>query len=614
VEQAPRPITVLVADDSASLRTLVRITLRSQGWEVVEAETGREALALARTTPPPDLAIFDVDFGDAGPDGVAVCAELKADPATASIPITVLTAHDDAQERARAQAAGADAFIGKPFGPLELTEALRRLLPARQDAPALGVLLLDAGAIQPAELDSALDEQRVFVQRGDTKRLGDVLLAHGAVSTAALDRALLEQMHARALRAEGTRSRVLIVDDHLAVREGLKSLIKEEEDLEIVGEAADATEGLRLARRHQPGLIVLDNEMPGRSGIDALPAFRGEAPGARIVMFSLDTTVRERALAAGADMFVSKDAPMREILESLRPQRTGPLAPPAGVPMPRIPSVRDLRRPAEIIAIALAGYVALFLLLEPSIGASAGVFSALPVMIIGALCGPEVGLLGAILSLALTYGLQAETGHSVGEPVVLLGEGAGAVMILLLGFSAGALRTMGTRLDPRRRRVEAIAEAARALSGIDRSEFVDAFLEALLHIVPGERALLFTNAAGDARLVASFRSEGEAHPDRLAPLVREVMRAAASRAIAPLAPEQRFSPELGSGAFVPISIAGQDVRGALVVLRRERPFTDDEVALLRPFARYLWLVLRAGPIGRSAAAAPRATERAAHQR
>ena len=211
---APRPITVLVADDSASLRALVRITLHSQGWEVVEAATAEAALAAARATPPPDLAVLDVNFGDTGPDGLAVCAELKADPATARIPIVILTAHDDPAERRRAEAAGADAFVGKPFGPLELTEGLRRLLPARPDAPALGVFLLDAGAVEPAVLENALAEQRESVERGEQKRLGDVLLAQGSVSTTALDRALLEQMHLRAMNLQGAKTRVLIVDDH----------------------------------------------------------------------------------------------------------------------------------------------------------------------------------------------------------------------------------------------------------------------------------------------------------------------------------------------------------------------------------------------------------------
>jgi hypothetical protein len=210
--------------------------------------------------------------------------------------------------------------------------------------------------------------------------------------------------------------------------------------------------------------------------------------------------------------------------------------------------------------------------------------------------GPEAGLIGAILSVSLTYGLWAATGHSVGEPVVLLGQGSGALMLLLLGFSAGALRLMSVRLGPRRRRAEAVAEAVRALAGLDRPELIDAFLEAMLRVVRGQRALLFLNAAGDARLIASSRGSGPAYPDRIAPIVRDVMRAATPRAVDALANDQRFSPDMRAAAFVPVSAAGQDVRGVLVLLRRERSFSADEIALMRPFAQYLWLVLRAPPI------------------
>src|SRR5712664_2676314 len=104
-EASTRPINVLVADDSASMRALVRITLTSQGWSVIEAETGHAARAMARQAQP-DLIILDITFGDIGPDGLAVCADLKADPATAVIPIVMLTAHDDAGQRRRAEAAG----------------------------------------------------------------------------------------------------------------------------------------------------------------------------------------------------------------------------------------------------------------------------------------------------------------------------------------------------------------------------------------------------------------------------------------------------------------------------------------------------------------------------
>jgi DNA-binding NarL/FixJ family response regulator len=591
-----RPINVLVADDSESIRALVRITLTSQGWSVSEAATTEAALRLTRETRP-DLVVLDIAFSHTGPDGIAVCAELKADEATASIPILVLTAHDDPAMRRRAEAAGADAFVTKPFGPLDLTRVLRGLLPALPATPALGVLLLDAGAVEQEGLEAALVEQRELVGRGTPKRLGDVLLERGFVTGSALNRALLEQMHSRALDTEGRRARVIVIDDHLAVREGLKSLMRDDETLEVVGEAADAEEGLRLARRHQPDIILIDNEMPGGSGLELLPTLRAEVPSAKLVMFSLDGAVRERALAAGAHAFITKDAPIARILQALRPAREPAPPPPLPTtPVPMFPSGRRLRRGALIVATALAAYAGLFFALENDLGATAGVFALVPVVVIGALLGPEAGLIGAVLAALANAFLWTVTGHVVGEPVLEVGGGFGLVILLLLGFASGAMRGFGLRFDPRRRRVEAIAAAAHALGGLDRGEFFDVFLDAMLRVVPGDLAMLFSNAAGDARFVAASRPLRDEVPGSLVQLVRDTMYGGAARTIAELGEGERPATALHSAALVPVSVAGLDVRGVLVVFHRDRGhFGAADLTLIQPFAQYLWVVLR-GPI------------------
>jgi DNA-binding NarL/FixJ family response regulator len=591
-----RPISVLIADDSTSLRALVRITLTSQGWDVSEAETAEAALAMTRSLRP-DLAILDITFGDTGPDGLAICRELKSDPKTAMIPIVILTAHDDPLERARAEDAHANAFVTKPFGPLDLLGVVRKLMPSTPAAPALGVYLLDAGAVEPIALEAALEEQKEAVQHGTPKRLGDVLLQRGSVSGSALDRALLEQMHARAVGGTVHTIRVLVVDDHMAVREGLKALINGEEGFEVVGEAVDADEGLRLARRHRPDIIVLDNEMPGRHGLDIIPTLRAEVPFAKLVMFSLDSSLQARALAAGAHTFIAKDAPMEHILEALRPMQPGPV--PQAIGSEIVPSFRsrvDLRRAATTTLATLAIYAGAFLALEPTFGASAGAFSVLPVLVIGGLLGPEAGIVGAILTLLATWGLWALTGHSIGEPVLTIGvPGFGIIVLLLMGFGAGAMRLLGVRLDPRRRRVEAIAEAARALAGLSRGAFIDAFLEAMLEVVTGDIALLFSNAAGEARFVAASRPIRGA--EALGRLARDTMRAAAPRVLEQISESESIFMGMQSAVIVPVSVAGQDVRGALVVLHRERGrFGEEDIARIRPFAQYLWIVLRSAPM------------------
>lgn len=117
---------LLIADDLVPIRQMVRITLSTQGWTIVEAENGTTALALAKSERP-DLILLDVDMG-AGPNGFDVCRALKADPAMKDIPVVMLTAHDSPSDRAVGLAAGATQYLTKPFGPLELIDTIRAIL------------------------------------------------------------------------------------------------------------------------------------------------------------------------------------------------------------------------------------------------------------------------------------------------------------------------------------------------------------------------------------------------------------------------------------------------------------------------------------------------------
>ncbi|HEY7623622.1 MAG TPA: response regulator [Candidatus Limnocylindria bacterium] len=117
---------LLVADDLVPIRQMVRITLSTQGWTIVEAKNGNEALELARSEKP-DLVLLDVDMGP-GPNGFDVCRQIKADDATKDIPVVMLTAHESDSDRAIGFAAGATQYLTKPFGPLELIDTIRGIL------------------------------------------------------------------------------------------------------------------------------------------------------------------------------------------------------------------------------------------------------------------------------------------------------------------------------------------------------------------------------------------------------------------------------------------------------------------------------------------------------
>jgi len=117
---------LLVADDLVPIRQMVRITLSTQGWTIVEAKNGNEALDLVRSEKP-DLVLLDVDMGP-GPNGFDVCRQIKADQATKDIPVVMLTAHESDSDRAIGFAAGATHYLTKPFGPLELIDTIRGIL------------------------------------------------------------------------------------------------------------------------------------------------------------------------------------------------------------------------------------------------------------------------------------------------------------------------------------------------------------------------------------------------------------------------------------------------------------------------------------------------------
>lgn len=102
--------------------------------------------------------------------------------------------------------------------------------------------------------------------------------------------------------------RILVVDDHTLFRRGLTALLGRDASLQVVGDAADAGEAQRRAAELQPDLILLDNHLPGVSGVAALPALRQAAPHARIVMLTVseDEADLAAALRGGACGYLLK--------------------------------------------------------------------------------------------------------------------------------------------------------------------------------------------------------------------------------------------------------------------------------------------------------------------
>jgi two-component system phosphate regulon response regulator PhoB len=116
---------VLIADDQATMRQLVRLTLETGHFEIVEAHDGDAALAVA-TRERPELVFLDWTMP--GLAGVDVCRALRDDPANDGMRIVMLTARSQEGDRETAQAMGADDYITKPFSPIQLLEKVRDVL------------------------------------------------------------------------------------------------------------------------------------------------------------------------------------------------------------------------------------------------------------------------------------------------------------------------------------------------------------------------------------------------------------------------------------------------------------------------------------------------------
>jgi DNA-binding NarL/FixJ family response regulator len=119
--------------------------------------------------------------------------------------------------------------------------------------------------------------------------------------------------------------RILTVDDHPLLREGIAALVKAESDMEIVAEASEGEEAIKQFRRHRPDVTLMDIQMPNLNGIEAISRIRNEFPGAKIIVLSTysgDVQVLQ-AIKAGARGYIVKSQVHRELLNAIRSVHAG---------------------------------------------------------------------------------------------------------------------------------------------------------------------------------------------------------------------------------------------------------------------------------------------------
>jgi DNA-binding NarL/FixJ family response regulator len=118
---------------------------------------------------------------------------------------------------------------------------------------------------------------------------------------------------------DGARQRVLIVDDSPQVRQELRTLLSLAGDIEVVGEAADGLEAVRLTATLQPQVILLDLQMPVMDGYQAARQIKALCPTCRVVALTVygDPASRSQALQAGVDVFLVKGAPLETLVHAI---------------------------------------------------------------------------------------------------------------------------------------------------------------------------------------------------------------------------------------------------------------------------------------------------------
>ncbi|MFF0343007.1 response regulator [Kribbella sp. NPDC004875] len=151
--------------------------------------------------------------------------------------------------------------------------------------------------------------------------------------------------------------RLIVVDDHPVVRDGLLGIFADDEAFEVVGEAGDGPEALALARRTEPDVVLMDLRMPKLSGAEVIRRLREQQPGIKVLVlttFGDDADVLP-ALEQGATGYLLKDTPRAELRKAVRATARGEsvLSPAVAAVVTKRPDRRDTLSPRELEVLAL---------------------------------------------------------------------------------------------------------------------------------------------------------------------------------------------------------------------------------------------------------------------
>lgn len=119
--------------------------------------------------------------------------------------------------------------------------------------------------------------------------------------------------------------RIILVDDHIAIRSGVKRLLEEQTDLNVIAEAEDGDEAYQLYHRHHPDVLLMDMNMPGCSGLATLGQLKARYPDAKVIMFTnhAEAVFAVQAVSAGARGYLLKSSTSEEVIKAVRQVAAG---------------------------------------------------------------------------------------------------------------------------------------------------------------------------------------------------------------------------------------------------------------------------------------------------
>jgi CheY-like chemotaxis protein len=219
----------------------------------------------------------------------------------------VITVRDEGKGFALAAAAAADSqspSVSSKFGLFSISERMRALggsfeIESSPGAGTTATLILPLRNSRPAITDHPGIETEPYPQESRK----DSVVGTGPSG-----------------QQRNLRIRVLIVDDHVMVRQGLRTVLESYSDIEVVGEAGDGREAVELAERLTPEVIIMDINMPKMNGVEATVEIKSRQPGVKIIALSVnaDAGFEGVVLRAGAETLLSKGAALDELYRAIR--------------------------------------------------------------------------------------------------------------------------------------------------------------------------------------------------------------------------------------------------------------------------------------------------------